>query len=32
MDDKKEDIVKYISDYLPSFKHIETGKGLDLKL
>ena len=29
---KKEDIVKYISDYLPSFKHIETGKGLDLKL
>ena len=29
---KKEDVVKYISDYLPSFKHIETGKGLDLKL
>ena len=29
---KKEDIVKYISDYLPSFKHIETGKGLDSKL
>lgn len=29
---KKEDVVKYISDYLPSFKHIETGKGLDSKL
>ena len=29
---KKEDVVKFISDYLPSFKHIETGKGLDLKL
>ena len=29
---EKEDVVKYISDYLPSFKHIETGKGLDSKL
>ena len=29
---KKEYVVKYISDYLPSFKHIETGKGLDSKL
>lgn len=29
---KKEDIVNVISAYLPSFKHIETGKGLDGKM
>jgi len=32
IDYKKEDIVKILSDYLPSFKHIETGKSLDLKM
>ncbi len=28
----KEHIVKIISDYLPNFEHIETGKGLDGKM
>ena len=28
----KEDIVKQISNYLPEFKHIETGKSLDKKM
>ena len=28
----KEDIVRIISEYLPNFEHIETGKGLDSKM
>lgn len=28
----KEEIVKIISDYLPNFEHIETGKSLDSKM
>ena len=28
-DTEKEDIIRLISDYLPEFKHIETGKSLD---
>ena len=28
----KEDIVKILSDYLPNFEHIETGKSLDTKM
>lgn len=32
IDYKKEDIVKILSDYLPCFNHIETGKSLDLKM
>ena len=29
---EKEDVVKIIGDYLPEFKHIETGKSLDDKM
>lgn len=29
---KKEDIVKIMTDYLPNFEHIETGKSLDIKM
>ncbi len=29
---KKEEVVELIGDYLPNFKHIETGKGLDSKM
>lgn len=28
----KDDVIKLISDYLPNFKHIETGKSLDGKM
>ena len=28
----KDDIVKILGDHLPNFKHIETGKSLDLKM
>ena len=28
----KEDIVAILSDYLPNFEHIETGKSLDTKM
>ena len=31
-DVKKADIVKILSDYLPNFEHIETGKSLDSKM
>ena len=31
-DTKKENIVRIIADYLPNFKHIETGKSLDSKM
>lgn len=29
---KKEDVVRMIGEYLPEFKHIETGKSLDAKM
>ncbi|MCR5467884.1 MAG: polysaccharide biosynthesis protein [Lachnospiraceae bacterium] len=29
---QKEDVVKILADYLPDFKHIETGKNLDEKM
>ena len=28
----KENIVRIMKDYLPSFEHIETGKSLDSKM
>ncbi len=31
-DVKKEDVTRIIKDYLPNFKHIETGKSLDSKM